>query len=406
MSETAKVFFGSIQQGQEHSFSALAAKVDKIIELLDFSTIGKRDKVAIKMHLGFRDGYQTVPVFFVRRIVKAVKQAGGWPFVTDNPTAVYNAVERGYTQETCGCPIIPAAGVKDGYTHSVNIGYKNVDNLEMSGVLHDADVLIDLAHSKGHGICGYAGAIKNIAVGGYSAPSRWHKIHGVENSIRYWDPEKCTPEHAQALVKSCPYKALQYVAEKHKLTLDLDACRNQLCLECLKADKEVGCLQIKPECFAAFQELMTIAAKKILDTFGKNKQFFLNFLLEVTPNCDCWGMIQPCVVEDIGVLGSRDIVAIETATLDLIAKAGLIEQAIPPYFKHINLDPNANLHPFERLWGSMKNPYLVTEFAEKHDLGTRKYELVEVLSPEETSKMKPPEQAYELAPSFGLTPTT
>jgi len=400
MNKKARVYFGSIQQGRDAVFAALAVKVDKIIELLDFSTIEKRDKVAIKMHLGFQDGYQTVPVFFVRRIVKAVKQAGGWPFITDNPTAVYNAVDRGYTQETCGCPIIPAAGVKDGYTHSVNVNYKNVDMLEMSGVIHDADALIDLTHAKGHASCGYGGAIKNIALGGYSALSRWNKIHGVEQSIPYWDAKKCTPEHAVTLVKACPYGALKYEAEKHKLSLLLYACRNKLCFECLEVDKDVGCLQIKPEFFAAFQELMAITAKKVLDTFDKNKQFFLNFLLEITPHCDCMGMIQPSVVADIGVLGSRDIVATETATLDLIAKAGLLEQAIPPYFKHVNLDPSADLHPFERLWGLMKNPYLVTEFAEQHCLGTRQYELVEVLSPEKTGKMKPPKQVYERQPSF------
>ena len=145
---------------------------------------------------------------------------------------------------------------------------------------------------------------------------------------------------------------------------------------------------------------MVITAKKVLDTFDENKRFFLNFILQVTPHCDCMGMIQPSVVADIGVLGSRDIVAIETATLDLIAKAGLIEQTIPPYFKHVNLDPHSSLHPFERLWGSMKNPYLITEFAVQQGLGTRKYELVEILSPEETGKMEPPKQAYERQPSF------
>lgn len=400
MNKKAKVYFGSIQQGRDAIFAALAAKLDKIIELLDFSTIKKQDKVAIKMHLGFQDGYQTIPVFFIRQIVKAIKQAGGWPFITDNPTAVYNAVDRGYTQETCGCPIIPAAGIKDKYTYTVNINYKNVDTLEMCGVLHDADVLIDLAHSKGHACCGYGGAIKNIALGGYSAHSRWEKIHGVENSVSYWNPEKCTPEHAKTLVKACPYNALRYDEEKHKLTLLMYACRNQLCLECLKLDKNVGCLQIKPEFFAVFQELMAISAKKVLDTFDEDKRFFLNFIIEVTSHCDCIGMIQPCIIPDVGILGSRDIVAIETATLDLIAKAGLIEQAIPPYFKHVNLNPNAKLHPFERLWGPMKNPYLVTKFAEQYKLGTRKYELLEVLSPEETSKMEPPKQAYERQPSF------
>jgi hypothetical protein len=400
MDNKAKVYFGSIQQGRDAAFAALAAKVDKIIKLLDFSTIEKRDKVAIKMHLGFQDGCQTVPVFFVRRIVQAVKQVGGWPFITDNPTAVYNAVDRGYTQETCGCPIIPAAGVKDGYTYSVDVNYRNVDTLEMSGVLHDADALIDLTHAKGHASSGYGGAIKNLALGGYSASSRWNKIHGVEQSVHYWDAEKCTPEHAQTLVKACPYGALKYDAEKHKLSLLLFVCRNELCLECLEVDKEVGCLQIKPEIFSSFQELMAITAKKVLDTFDENKRFFLNFILQVTPHCDCLGIVQPSVVADVGVLGSRDIVAIETATLDLIAKAGLIEASIPPYFKHVNLDPNANLHPFQRLWGPMKNPYLVTEFAEQYGLGTRKYELIEVLSPEETSKMEPPKQAYERQPSF------
>jgi len=400
MSKGAKVYFGSIQHGQDSAFSCLAAKLDKIIELLDFSTIEKRDKVAIKMHLGFSDGFQTVPVFFVRRVVKAVKKVGGWPFITDNPTSVYNAVERGYTQETCGCPLIPIAGVKDGYIHTSSIGYKNVDKLDMGGAIHDADALIDLSHAKGHANCGYGGAIKNLAVGGYSAPSRWKKIHGVEHSVPYWDPKKCTPKHAKVLVKSCPYNALKYDAEKHKLSLVLFACRNQLCLECLEADKEVGCLEIKLEVFAAFQELMAISTRKILDTFDKSKCFYLNFPLQVTPHCDCMGMAQPSVVPDIGVLGSQDIVAIETATLDLIAKAGLIEQAIPPYFKHVNLDSNANLHPFQRLWGPMKDPYLGMQFAEQQGLGTRKYKLIEILSPEETSKMKPPEHEYERQATF------
>jgi len=115
---------------------------------------------------------------------------------------------------------------------------------------------------------------------------------------------------------------------------------------------------------------MAIAAREVLEIFDENKRFFLNFLLQITPHCDCMGVIQPSVITDIGVLGSRDIVTIETATLDLIDKAGLIEQAIPPYFKHVNLDPNADLHPFGHLWRSMKNPYLVTRFAEQQGLGT------------------------------------
>ena len=104
--EKPKVYFGSIQHGRDALFASLGMKFTKILDLLDFTTIKKGDKVAIKMHLGFNEGYQTIPVFFIRRLVKAVKKVGGIPFITDNPTAVYNAVERGYTQETCGCPIV------------------------------------------------------------------------------------------------------------------------------------------------------------------------------------------------------------------------------------------------------------------------------------------------------------
>ena len=111
----------------------------------------KKDKIAVKMHLGFQDGYQTIPVFFVRRIVEALKKTGGYPFITDVSTSVYNAVNRGYTQETCGCPIIPVAGVKDGYSTPVEINFKGFDTLELGGVLKDADVLVDLSHAKGHG---------------------------------------------------------------------------------------------------------------------------------------------------------------------------------------------------------------------------------------------------------------
>ena len=186
-SEKSKVYFGSIQHGMMAKHASFAAKVDKITEMLiEQTTIEKKDKIAIKMHLGFQDGYQTIPVFFVRRIVEALKKTGGYPFITDTSTAVYNAVNRGYTQETCGCPIIPVAGVKDGYSTPVEINFRGIDTLDLGGALKDADVLVDLSHAKGHGACGYGGAIKNLALGGYAASSRWFKIHGVSHIDQYW----------------------------------------------------------------------------------------------------------------------------------------------------------------------------------------------------------------------------
>ena len=84
--EKPKVYFGSVQHGKAARFASLAAKYDKIVDLLlEQTPIEKKDKVAIKMHLGFNDGYHTIPVFFVRRLVEAVKKKGGYPFKEMTP---------------------------------------------------------------------------------------------------------------------------------------------------------------------------------------------------------------------------------------------------------------------------------------------------------------------------------
>jgi uncharacterized Fe-S center protein len=209
-----------------------------------------------------------------------------------------------------------------------------------------------------------------------------------------------TPEHAQKLIETCPYGALDYDKEKKEFKIMRFKCHYGNCTECMDADKDVGALNIQGEQFEAFQEMMAIAAKHVLDTFDDNKCFFINVAIDITPHCDCLGVIQPAVVPHIGILAGRDIVAVEQATLDLIKEKGLIEGEIPPYFKHVNLDPKADLHPLQRLWGPYKDPYSVTMHSEKLGLGTRKYKLIEVLPPEKTMKMKAPKQEFERAPSF------
>jgi uncharacterized Fe-S center protein len=394
---SSKVFFGSINHGKIAQDASLAHKLDLIVEKLDFSTLEKKDKVAVKMHLGFTDGAQTIPSFYVRRIVEKVKETGAFPFITDNPTSVYNAFHRGYTQETCGCPIIPIAGIKDLYGYKTEINYRNVETMNMAGVLHDSDALVNLSHVKAQNNVGYAAALKNIGVGGYNGSDRWRKIHGIFDTVSAWDAENCTPDHAEVLVQSCPYGYMKYDKEKHCLSLNRGQCTNLNCGKCLDADKEVGCLDLTQEGFDSFQEIIAIGSKKIMETFDDDKMFHLNFLMDMTPTCDCMGIVQPQIVPDIGIVGSRDIVAVEQASIDLIGKEELIYSKVPPYFKHVN--KSDGVHPFVRLWGPLKNPDRATISAEKYGLGNRSYELVEILPAEETVKIKGL-HSFERGPSF------
>ena len=395
-----KVYFGSINHGKIAQFASLANKLELIIDSLDFSTLAKNDKVAVKMHLGITDGAQTIPSFYVKRVVERIKKTGAHPYITDTPTSVYNAADRGYTQETCGCPIIPISGIKERYGYKTEISYRNIETMNMAGVLHDSDALVNLSHVKAQNNVGYAAATKNLGVGGYNGSDRWHQIHGIFNSVPSFIPEKCTPVHAEKLVKSCPYGYIKYNKEKHELDINRGRCFNGNCFECMKTDADVGCLNMEPEAFQTFQELITISSKKILERYDESKVFHINFLMDITPTCDCMGVIQPQIIPDIGIAGSRDIVAVEAVSIDLISKEELIWSKIPPYFKHLNVDPSVKLHPFQRLWGPLKDPYNVVKFGVKYGLGQNPYELIEVMSPAETLKMEGRHTFERGQPSF------
>ena len=128
--------------------------------------------VAIKMHLGGDLGFTTIPPLFVKIVVNAVKAAGGKPFITDGTWAIAAAKDRGYTEEVLGAPCVPAAGFNEKYYVSVPIGYRSLKEAELCGEIVNAEAMIVLSHGKGHGHCGWGGAIKNIGMGNVTCSTR------------------------------------------------------------------------------------------------------------------------------------------------------------------------------------------------------------------------------------------
>ena len=50
----------------------------------------------------------------------------------------------------------------------------------------------------------------------------------------------------------------------------------------------------------------------------EEKSVFLNFIMNVTPACDCYGYSDAPVVGDVGILSSTDPVAIDAASAALV----------------------------------------------------------------------------------------
>ena len=92
----------------------------------------------------------------------------------------------------------------------------------------------------------------------------------------------------------------------------------------------------------------------------KDKICYLNFLINITKDCDCFNVVQQPIMKDIGILASTDPVAIDKASLDLVeqhAGKSLIKMS------YSSLDPMVQLKHGEKIGlGTMDYELKIIEF--------------------------------------------
>lgn len=374
------VYFGSPRQARLDAKETLPAKLDLIIEQLHLRDRVKGETVVIKMHTGNNLSYSTIHPVFVRKVVDAIKDGGGKPFVADVNWDAAGAEMRGYAQETIGCPVYPAAGPDEKYYYTVERPYKNIHEWKVAGFIHDASFLVNFAHVKGHPSCGFGAAIKNLALGCMIGETR-SAMHDTNHFDRYWFSELCPdPEMRKAIIASCPQGAIVEDKEKPgELHLHFEPCN--ACMRCQKIAPP-GSLKIDPVNFYAFQEACAISTDITLSTFEPGKVVNISLANQMTPVCDCFGFTSMSILPDAGIFGSDDIIAIEQAVLDVTAKSKLIEENIPGELEVVSHEG----HPFAQLHGQFKDPYMAVRYGEKLGLGTTQYELVDVLPVEKIQR--------------------
>ena len=374
------VYYGSPRQARLRGEETLPAKLDLILKRLHLCERVSKETVAIKIHSGGNIGYSVIHPVFVRKVVQAVKDGGGHPFVTDVNWDVHDAAARGYTAETLGCPIVPAAGLFDHDYYEHERPFKDLHTWRLGGPIQDASFLVNFAHAKGHPACGYGGAIKNIALGCMTQVTR-SAMHDVQHVDPYFFPDKCPDlETRQKIVASCPFNAL-HIDEKRANTIRMAPEWCNACGRCLEIAPE-GSLEIRSDTFHAFQEACAISVDITLSTFKPGKSTHLVLATHMTPVCDCFGFTGMPVLPDAGVFGSDDIVALDQAVLDATAASRLIEENLPTWMEvHTRQG-----HPLQWLHGPFKDPYLAMMYTEKLGVGSRDYELVDVFPVESITR--------------------
>ena len=221
-------------------------------------------KTAIKVHTGEPHGPNIIPPQWVEAVMEDLP---GSAIVECN--VLYNSPRqntKGHreTLKINGWKANVDILDEDG---DVSLPVKNGFHLKEVAVgknLLNYESLLILTHFKGHGMGGFGGSLKNIAIGLASGKLGKAQVHGVTG------PDE----------------------------------REQPTSEWLKGEP--------------FMENMADSGKAILDHF-LNHYACINVLRKMSVRCDCAGVkADPPTAPDLGILASANILAIDQASVDMI----------------------------------------------------------------------------------------
>ncbi|MBQ9262827.1 MAG: DUF362 domain-containing protein [Clostridia bacterium] len=218
-------------------------------------------KVAIKLHTGEKHGPNIIPHAWVENLVKQ-----DLPDATIIETNTYYEGDRDTTEkhlETlkvngwtfCPVDITDAEG-----TAMLPVkGGKWFTEMSVGKSMLNYDSLVVLTHFKGHTMGGFGGSNKNIGIGCADGKIGKAMIHTAKGSDDMWS-----------------------IAEEELM------------------------------------ERIAESTKATVDHFGE-KITFVNVMRNMSVDCDCAGCLaEKVVTPNIGILASRDILALDQACIDLI----------------------------------------------------------------------------------------
>lgn len=279
------------------------------------SPVREGDIVAIKIHPGEYGNTTHLRPIIARTVVDLVIKAGGIPFITDTTTLYkgmkLNAVDlincaamNGFTHTSTNAPFIVADGLRGGEGKEIQINGKIFDSITVASVIAEADSMIVISHAKGHPGSGFGGAIKHLGMG---CTDKAGKIKIHEPGKPSIDPEKCTECGYCVSEKICPWNAI------NPPYIDAKCLGEQSCVD--KCPEEA--IISPPDTSEKMQKRLGEAAFGPIKAL-KGRIGYINWAYDITPGCDCFNFSSQKFVEDIGIFGGMDPVAIDAATIDTI----------------------------------------------------------------------------------------
>ncbi len=330
----SRVYFASARLHKWKHEDSMPGKLARLLRQVDLGKHFAQDEwVAIKTHFGSEGAHRIVRPVFLRKVVEAVKAAGAKPFVTDTVRIkgldyLEVANQNGINHLSVGAPVVLADGLYGNDNLMVKAG-DLLGEIAVASVINDVPAMVVCSHAKGHINSGYAGAIKNLAMGGVSGAHRdcgWKcgrgAMHVMGEGKLLWDPERC--ELCYQCEEICPLECVKFVKDGQEFYYEDERCWR--CGRCTRVCPE-GSLVQEGASEENFMRALSEAAAAVLGTFEKGKVIYVNFLTEIQPECDCMPGADVPVMQDQGILVSDDLVSVEQASVDMLRKAHPLPQS-------------------------------------------------------------------------------
>jgi uncharacterized Fe-S center protein len=366
----SQVYFARIRAHSDQE--SMTVKIQKLFDRAGFpSLFSAGDKTAVKVHFGElgNDGY--INPVYIRQAVEKVKKCGALPFLTDTNTLYMgsrsNAIEHittailhGFDYAVAGAPIIIADGLDGKNVSRVTINKKHFEQVSIAGDIVAADSLLVMSHFKGHIVSGFGGALKNLAMG--CAPPEGKRAQ--HNARPFTIPGKCSGCGLCSSV--CPKSAI--AIEESKSAIDRNLCIG--CFECMHACPEHAIdIDWETEIPEFMERMVEHAFGAVNGKFGKVG--YMNFLIRITPDCDCFPFSDAPIVPDIGILASCDPVAIDAASFDLVNRQTGFADSLLTGNHEPGKDKFTGVHVHT-------DGYQQVRYAEKIGMGNSSYDLIEI----------------------------
>jgi len=330
---------------------------------LDF----KKKLVAVKIHFGEPGNLAYIRPNYAAAVVKMIKEKEGLPFLTDANTLykgkrsngvdhLQSAMENGFNPMTTGCHVVIADGMKGTDYKEILINQKHCKTAKIASAIASADVVISLNHFKGHEFAGFGGCLKNLGMGSGSVGG---KLEMHSDSKPLIDSDHCTG--CNLCVSNCAHDAVHLGAD-NIAKIEYSKCVG--CGQCVAVCR-YDAAQVQWDAKSMQEKIAEYAFAVVKD----KPAFHINFLLDISPNCDCFPNNDMPIVPNIGILASSDPVAIDKASVDLVNKSVPLEASA--FGKQKSDDKFSAIYPHTD-WR------LGLHHAEKIGLGSQQYEMVEV----------------------------